>query len=265
MKFEDRFKELDQTQTPADLWERAQSSPKISDERDPSHVSRSSRIATFVTAAAISTATLALLWVSFRAGQTSPASAPLSATATVECSESGTKLITPEVTAQVDGVHILVKNQLSLNPGLSIKYDGGGAGFNIKEDGITNIVAPVPPGPLLVRCGPLDSDHVATASQVVVLDPDGIFVTTNLACTETASLGTSGIGADAIEAARRALLPVVQEGDVVQVAGYPEAVPRSVRLVRDGSVLAVVTVREKGQGTWNTEDVRACADLLPAS
>jgi hypothetical protein len=62
------------------------------------------------------------------------------------------------------------------------------------------------------------------------------------------------------EIARRHLAGFVQEGDVVEVAGYPDAPSSPVRVVRDGHVVAAVLMFPVTEGGYIVHQINQCED-----
>jgi len=53
----------------------------------------------------------------------------------------------------------------------------------------------------------------------------------------------------------------MQAGDIVELAGYPEAETLLYRLVRAGDVLAIVELLDDGSGGWLPSNVTGCSSL----
>lgn len=226
---------------------------------------RGHRFMTVTIALLLSGATVLLLALAFGRDSTGLANADAPLTAVVRCTTSGTEA-SSEVEAQPDGVHLEVHNDLASDPGLSVLFDGRGGGYSLLPNAVTDVVLLAPPGEVRVFCGVLDRDGLESGPIVEVVDPSDLYVSVELACSETAGLGTaSGLQATALDAARMALEPFIDEGDTLEVAGYPQSSPRLVRLVRNDQVVAVATIVEGKGMKWRTDDVTGCASLLPRS
>jgi hypothetical protein len=199
-----------------------------------------------------------------------PLSEPESApeVARVDCVEAGTRLETPTVEAQADGVHIRVRNEAGRRVSFSVDEIGG-------DNPEGEQVWPIPPGLARVGCwkeGQEDPDWVA----LPVIDPRGLWVSPELECLTGGVAGSSGgsygsppkgdprdpveIGRDFFETIAGPLGP----DDVVERAGYPNTEIRQVRLVRDGLVVAVAEYvdaswagGEPGSG-WIEQGYEAC-------
>lgn len=186
------------------------------------------------------------------------------------CEEEGTRLLTDSVPPQGDGVHFRIDNRT----GRDLAFDFPGGGENA-DAGVTNIVLAIPPGRAEVRCAgeyldpPYRSDFVA----VEIVDEEGLWVDPEIDCeravtgTDGTAPGAGGEEGDPVDLTRRHLADRLREGDIVEVAGYPEADQRIVRVVRDGRTLARVTyvgsefaTGEPGEG-WFLDETTTCSDF----
>ena len=100
-------------------------------------------------------------------------------------------------------------------------------------------------------------------AQLTVIDPGGIWVDDRLTCADRSigsidyGEGAEGEHGDLVAAFRRhvtGLLPT----DQVTPAGYPATDARKVRIVRDGSVVAVGTYEQREPGNWLLSSVEKC-------
>ncbi len=231
------------------------------------------RVAAIAVAGALSALALALVFAALRPGsRPSPPGegAPLSAV--LVCDENGTHADTTEVQAQGDGVHLVVQNRLPYDPGLIVAFDGEGTGRDLEPDGVTRLTLAIPPGGFTVACrlGPdmPVEDVLSVAPRLQVVDPEGLYVSPTLECSgetvgEVASPGGVEAGTDPVQVATDALAHFLAPDDVVEVAGYPEAVPRLMRVIRGGSVIMRVELVLREDGTWTSDVVERCASLLP--
>jgi hypothetical protein len=186
--------------------------------------------------------------------------------ARVTCTADGTVVGTPTVAAQPDGVHIEIVNELDAERAFSLTSLETGLGFGAPP-GTTNQVIDLPPGALTVAC--TDPAVAAEGGEPIeVVDPEGIWVSTTLACPEQFSQvsdyiqGAEGETSDPLEAARKAIEAFgLEPDDVFEPAGYPEAEVPRVRLVRDGEPLAVVDLIDDGEGKWLVGTVTGCSSL----
>jgi hypothetical protein len=187
--------------------------------------------------------------------------------ARVICSSSGAALLDPVVSAQRDGVHIRITNELAVDPGVEVSFDGGGLGENAPP-GTTRYVWPLPPGAARVQCGSAKLGALPGNESVDlhVSDPHAFYVPTRLDCaavsagTSDYAAGTPGAQKDVVLLTRHILADTLQSGDVVEPAGYPnQPEKRTVRVVRDGQVIASVTYEQAQGGGWLQETVSICS------
>lgn len=165
------------------------------------------------------------------------------------------------VRPQADGVHILVTNTSDIDLSLQFR-DLGGDNAPVGEH---EVVWPIAPGPVELRClDPYSQDAGAPGGYVEleVVDPDAIYVPIALECDNQvgwyADFAPGATGdPDPVQSARDDLHGL-EPDDVVEAAGYPEAVTRQVRVVRDGEVIAVVEFFPDGQGGWLQMSGNAC-------
>ena len=101
-----------------------------------------------------------------------------------------------------------------------------------------------------------------------VVDPEGLWVSTELPCGEQFSSvadyiqGAEGETSDPLEAARKAVEGYgLEPDDVFEPAGYPEAEVPKIRLVRAGVPLAVVDLLDDGKGKWLVGTITGCSSL----
>ena len=167
------------------------------------------------------------------------------------------------VRPRTDGVHILVTNTSDID--LSFQWDLGGDGAPV---GRRELVLTLPPGVARIRCQDPSEDAGAPGGYVEleVVDPDGIYVPTELACDEVtgwfADFAPGATGdPDPVQSAKDHLSGL-EPGDVVEVAGYPDAEIRQVRVVRDGEVVAVLEYSSDGQDGWLQSSGGSCIDGL---
>lgn len=204
---------------------------------------------------------------------TTTATEPLISTARIVCADDGTRVLTPEVEAQPDGVHFVIHNRMKADTGYSIQLpNGGGMGDNAPA-GKSEHIEPLPPGTIQIGCDRLlpNSDLEEPGYKLLqVVDKDGIYRSIELECPGGEAVGSSGplqgpdseVGSDEppVEQAKDFFSKQLQPGDTVELAGYPKTQgQKTVRVVRDGSVIATVEYwRESGNG-WYNNGYNACA------
>lgn len=189
--------------------------------------------------------------------------------ARVVCSASGTRIETPSVRTHPDGVHVVIDNRLGFDTGFSTRYETGAAGDNAPQ-GESEHVLRAPPGALEIGCY-TDRDAVESdLGTLQVVDPSGIYRSTELDCDSIVegvsdyAEGATGEHGDPVDLARTRFEQVtdVRADDVIEVAGYPEDDLRTVRLVRDGRVIATISFSASGRGGWLEDTFARCDELV---
>ncbi|MGH2636932.1 MAG: hypothetical protein ACRDHU_12415 [Actinomycetota bacterium] len=202
--------------------------------------------------------------------------------AVVRC--DGTEIVvdTPVVRAQADGVHFTVV--ATGETAFSITEDTGQAGSHPDdpvgtgqgldtEPGDNVILSTVPPGRYLVACSPRSDPGLAggatgTAS-IEVVDPAGYHVPSEPECPGGEAWGQSpayeagarGDVGDPVDVARGRLIGL-EANDVVERAGYPDSATEPViRIVRNGRVVATLTLFDDGRGGWLLSSLEGCGDV----
>lgn len=188
-------------------------------------------------------------------------------TARVVCGPDGTRVLTSRVKAHPDGVHIAIDNRFDAEAGYSVEYpDGGGEGYSVPR-GVGEHVGDYPPGKVRIGCEkpPVDGTDVDFGALEVV-DPDGVYESVELDCKSGMSVsggpayaaGVKGKRGDLVEITRRSFSEEIRASDTVEMAGYQESKEhRTVRVVRDGRVIATVAYFREGKG-WLQDHYDAC-------
>jgi len=165
------------------------------------------------------------------------------------CTEDGgTRLWTPVVEVQADGVHLDIENR---------------AGDQVSIDGFPLDVGPgrhkevvsMPPGRMKVACNPFGKHGGSKPVRydLELVDPENHWISTELECeTDAVVASTSyapepigdGDPAEAVVEVVKGLKP----DDVVELAGYLQADVPAVRIVRDSKVVGVVGFAETDDG-----------------
>lgn len=193
------------------------------------------------------------------------------------CDQDGTRLLTPEVQPQADGVHIRIESRLDKEDVSFVVGQLGGS------EAAGEQVWPIPPGTVEIGCWvgfEEEPDYVSLR----VVDPTGLYVPAELDCLRGVGASGGGVASssgsygEAPEGDPRDPVDIAREffesafgplgaDDVVERAGYPQAEIRQVRLVRDGKTVAVAEYAdasfaggEKGTG-WIGEGYEACSSL----
>lgn len=188
----------------------------------------------------------------------------------IVCAADGARTTTPRVEARLDGVHLQLDNRLA-DGGFEFSYAEGGGGGNAPA-GESRQVVDIPPGELRIGCYGGTSGEIASGglATLEIVDGDGSYVPTELECPGGGVAGggpayggdlPEGEKGDLTAVARRSLSESLQPDDEVEVAGYPKARERrSVRVVRDGAVVAVLDFLPSGNG-WLPDSYTACEDF----
>ena len=188
-------------------------------------------------------------------------------TARVICGPGGTRVLTPRVEARPGGVHFVIDNRFETEAGYSVEYpEGGGEGYSVPR-GESEHVGDFPPGKVRIGCEkpPVDGTDIDYGALEVV-DPDGVYKPVELECKGGMAVsggpqyaaGVKGKRGDLVEITRRSFSDHVRDGDQVKLAGYTESRDyRTVRVVRDGRVIAIVVYGREGKG-WLQDRYEAC-------
>lgn len=204
-------------------------------------------------------------------GPTTPAPEPQPAAlpdvARAVCTEDGVTLESPSVKPRVDGLHVEVVNETGSELAFSLSGAESGLGFGAPP-GTTDEIVDLGPGTLTVTCSDPATGPEEGGATLEVVDEDGVWVTTTLPCAEQFSQvvdyiqGAKGETSDPLAAAREALESFgLEPDDVLERAGYPEAVTARVRLVRAVEPVAVVDLVDDGAGKWLVSMITGCAEL----
>lgn len=220
------------------------------------------------TGARVAAATLAVL--SACAREAPPAGdGDVPTVARVVCAEGGTRVETPSVRPQADGVHVVIDNRLAFDTGFSTQYENGAGGGSNAPMGESRHVIPAPPGALLIGCY-TDRDAIESDLQTLdVVDPSDIYRSTELDCDSIVGgvsdypEGATGERGDPVDLATARFDQVTDLGDadIVELAGYPQEELRTVRLVRDGRVVATISFYGSERDGWLEDTFSRCKEL----
>jgi hypothetical protein len=168
------------------------------------------------------------------------------------------RVLTPKVAAHPDGVHIQFDNRLG--KGAVYVANNGAFGASIPE-GKSNQEALLPPGTAKINCY-LSGDVGINYASFEVVEGDSGYKSLELECKPGAVPQSGGIvasGADSkfelvsyrdpVEEAREHYKKGLKEGDVVEEAGYPTDPDPTVRVIRNGKVIA--TYWSDPSGSWS--------------
>lgn len=192
-------------------------------------------------------------------GEPEPAALP--DVARVICEPAGTRVETPTIKPQADGIHFEIVNEAGSERAFSVQGKDSGMGQGAPV-GTSTMVSDLAPGTVEVACADPAAD-VQQGSPIDVVDEDGVYVAATLDC-EVVSDGILDYVPGAkgepspIEAVRKQAASQLEPDDVVAPVGYPEAVSPAIGLTRDDSTIAVFHVVSDGSGGWLVEQTTAC-------
>ena len=191
-------------------------------------------------------------------------------TARVVCDGEGVRVLTPEVEAGADGVHLSVDNRLGESADLSVSHPGGGMGWSVPT-GESKRVANVPPGRVKIAClsrsWGRDEVFAMDVGEIAVLADESGYKSTKLDCPRAREIEpfteeeTEEQRGDPVEIFRRSNPGSLREGDVVEAAGNTRSRgERTVRVVRDGRVIATAHYLKFSAG-WLEATDETCAEF----
>jgi hypothetical protein len=185
--------------------------------------------------------------------------------AAIECSPG--RLEGPErVRTRPDGVHLtLTRSTDDLYFSLE-DARGHPFGPNSSTEGSAETLD-LAPGMAVARCTTTD-EATTLIGRLEVVDDRGYWVSPDLECAGGSvsyhplfEAQSKGDPAPPVDQVRAHYEDRLREGDVVEVAGYPEARNRSVRIVRDDRVVALVEYRPVEGGGWLPDSSNHCEEL----
>lgn len=161
--------------------------------------------------------------------------------AEIVCEADGTTTVrTPQVVVQRDGIHVSVVSRLDEPASVGL------FGRDV-EPGRAEFVSARPPGQVNGACYPFSQHGTGEeppTSTIEVLDPEGIYVSGEIACTGTSVAGTADFAELPIDAGpvpldtARAAIIGVRPTDEVLYTGYPEQRDPAVAVRRDDAIVA---------------------------
>jgi hypothetical protein len=182
--------------------------------------------------------------------------------ARIVCTAHGTRLLTPAVRPQSDGVHVVLSQQGGAPATLDTDQAGGW------KPGPKPLVVTLPPGSATLGCMTMadwNADPPRHRGWVTlrVVDQDGRWVddhAVGAVCSQSSvDYGPTTAGDPESQLARKARQALAaRPGDEVDRAGYPRQRPIEYRLVRDGKVVALATYASTDHGLWMLEGVQKC-------
>jgi hypothetical protein len=178
----------------------------------------------------------------------------------ITCTDQATKVETPIVATSTDGVHLRLVNETKE----TMSFEVSGALGENAPVGTSEFIASVSPGSHLVRCA--QSSWVS----LVFEDPDGNWISTSLDCRggtiadRSLEVDPNGTKGDPLTLAREEW-PGILPTDRVERAGYVASSAQTIRVVRDGRIIATFDYVPDGLGGWLKGAARVCVDDLGAS
>ena len=177
------------------------------------------------------------------------------ATARITCTPANTTLETPVVQARRDGVHVEVTNRAGEPVSIyGLTLDSGA--------GVERHVVQQAPGKVKIGCAPFSKHGEGYEPRRVTLeiaDPHRYWIDPKLSCPAEDDMIQStshdyfaepqGEHGDPVELAQ-ARLGNLEDGDVVERAGYPKSPNAIVRVVRDDHVIAALHFDRTQDGGW---------------
>jgi hypothetical protein len=165
-----------------------------------------------------------------------------------------TRVLTPKVEAQPDGMHLQIDNRVGKYAAYSISIaratplESYESGDSIRK-GITNQVIEAPPGIAEIQCYPSENYDftVRKYAYFQVVAGESGYKSTELECKPGAEITGSAAadiggytGSHPVAQAREHFSERLKEGDLVEEAGYPQDPSPPVRVVRHGKVVAAI-------------------------
>lgn len=185
--------------------------------------------------------------------------------ARVVCDRAGSRMLTPEVRVRRDGVHFEIQNRLGKDTGYAIATPDVSMGGNAPK-ARSRHVGDFPPGKVSIGCYPsvnADPDY----AKLTVLTGSSGYRPAKLECPSGRSVssggglyaqGAKGEKEDPVDLVRRRFSEQLDEGDVVEIAGYSEDQSgKTVRATRDGQVVAVFEY-SRVKGGWLENGYSSC-------
>ncbi|MDP9317973.1 MAG: hypothetical protein M3O94_02635 [Actinomycetota bacterium] len=163
--------------------------------------------------------------------------------------------------AQPDGARVEIQN----TSGHTLAFAASDTDeFDNVPPGTTTLVESFffDPGRHFVACGPKGQPPDGFDQQILVVDPQGVWIPWDLVCPGSQQWGTSSVPSsvetDPLRVAGLALGSRVHDGDRLQLAGYTESPRRRVvRLIRGGDPIAEAWMRPVARG-WVAAKMNGC-------
>jgi hypothetical protein len=183
------------------------------------------------------------------------------------CGDEGTRVLTPVVEAQPDGLHLSVTNETAGEVHVTVERDASGGAGAEAPPGTSEHVLTVGPGDWVATCYVGAAEPNGKAFELV---DTGIWVSTDLTDCEFAE-AAHGDPPRRVATDRKDLADLVrptlesfvalEPGSVIEPAGYPEQAEAVFRARRDGRTVATMSFYPDDAGGWVEGEARSCPDL----
>jgi hypothetical protein len=186
--------------------------------------------------------------------------------------QDGTRVETPVVEVQPDGVHLRVDNRTGAERYIYREVEEGARNEHQAPPGVSESVSLEGPGLWRVTCSPppIYPSEGSSWAELQVLDPGDLWVSDRLDCDDIEGTHPDYFGdlpagwtGDLLELAQREVPEEMLDprpGDVVEPAGYPKARIRSFRAVREGEIVAVASYVDSDRGGWVFSGIEYCLE-----
>jgi hypothetical protein len=196
-----------------------------------------------------------------------PAEDEPAAAAVVVCDRAGETTLTPRVAASLDGVHVEIRNESGAERVVHVRTEDSAQGEGFPTGTHTRVWM-LPPGSATVTCSdPAEDPGEQAGAPFEIDDPKSVWASTELDCDKVVAetidyfVGAPGLQGEPVEVVAAADEVDIARDDVVEPAGYPDdAESPTVRVVRDGRVIAVVELVPAEDGGWLLTSVSRCDD-----
>jgi hypothetical protein len=188
--------------------------------------------------------------------------------ARVACTEERTRMLTPVVEAQRDGVHLELRNETDGEAHVTIERtpSGGGDGAG-GPPGVSSHILTIGPGTWTVTC--YESVDTVQGATFELVDT-GLWVSTELddcelpAATHGDPPATVGDDESELPEHARSMLEAfvgLEPGYELEPAGYPDERGRIFRALADGKTVATASFNPDEAGGWVEGEVTYCEEL----
>jgi hypothetical protein len=189
--------------------------------------------------------------------------------ARIACAPDGSTIVdAPRVLVQADGVHFEVVNELNKRVGVILENTA--IGFRVGLSVGSTVRTDVAPQDVQIGClVPPSRDEPRTTASLEIIDPTGMYVSTEVECPRGVGSGRSiadfaaapvDSGPPSLQEART-LIAGLQADDLLAYTGYRDARNQDVAVIREGQVIATFGfVRFGDSEGWVEASSSSCAD-----